>query len=164
MLKVNLRGSHFEIPIEDVLIAPNTRLAILCNEVKMEQDPGPVYLNKNPDLFNYILDYYTIGVIHFPKCVCFQRALEELKYWGLTEDALAPCCYDEFKMEEESQATLKKVQMEFADIDPNAVYPASTLETLKLEEEKCKGWKKYKPKIWRFLDEPRSSFRAQVWD
>ena len=68
-----------------VIISP------LCADTN---DPLELYFDRNPSLVNSILDSYISGEMHIPDNMCSEALKNELSFWKLEPEILAPCCWN----------------------------------------------------------------------
>ena len=79
-VRFNLRGFVFEVDRKCVESHPNSRLYELSHEQR--DNDNPIYLNRDPFVFNAILDYYVTGKMHVDG-TCANKMKDEFEFWGL---------------------------------------------------------------------------------
>uniref|UniRef100_A0A914WS89 Uncharacterized protein n=1 Tax=Plectus sambesii TaxID=2011161 RepID=A0A914WS89_9BILA len=55
-------------------------------------DSGEYYFERTSKAFDPIIDFYMTGNLHKPSDMCPDRFREELLFWGLVKEEMAPCC------------------------------------------------------------------------
>lgn len=128
-----------------------------------------LFIDRNPFIFNYILDYLTQGDLHIPACLCLDSFQKELQFWGFENKHLAACCYDRVLKETEAKETNARltklwVKMtkpkEFKVNKPDDHCPSSSGKV------KCTRisqlFHKYREKVWNILENHFSSKAAMV--
>lgn len=88
---ISLRGTQFitsSISVRDLLdkLSKEEHAEIKTN--------GDYFLDRNPVLFHYVLDYFSGRKFHLPKGICAIEAREELEFWMIPVDAVPNCCYE----------------------------------------------------------------------
>lgn len=116
--------------------------------------PQPVYFfDRDPEIFRFVLDYYRTGELHLPTNICGPFVRKELIFWGIDESLIDPCCMPAYMRYDEEKRTKKTLFRDcFEDID-------SMQNLVKFS----RGWKKWRYRMWLFMDHPTSSFAAQIW-
>ncbi|VDL94699.1 unnamed protein product [Schistocephalus solidus] len=115
--------------------------------------PQPVYFfDRDPEIFRFVLDYYRTGELHLPSNICGPFVRKELIFWGIDESLIDPCCMPAYMRYDEEKRTKKTLFRDcFEDID-------SMQNLVKFS----RGWKKWRYRLWLFMDHPSSSFVAKV--
>lgn len=120
---------------------------------KNSVSPQPVYFfDRDPEIFRFVLDYYRTGELHLPTNICGPFVRKELIFWGIDESLIDPCCMPAYMRYDEEKRTKKTLFRDcFEDID-----------SMKNLVKFSRGWKKWRYRMWLFMDHPTSSFAAQV--
>lgn len=115
--------------------------------------PQPVYFfDRDPEIFRFVLDYYRTGELHLPTNICGPFVRKELIFWGIDESLIDPCCMPAYMRYDEEKRTKQTLFRDcFEDID-------SMQNLVKFS----RGWKKWRYRLWLFMDHPTSSFAAKV--
>ena len=94
------------------------------------------------------------GSLHKPADLCMERFMEELVYWGLQREELAPCCAWE-QQEAANGSAVNHLQRgkTSAEKDDEDVE----------DEFKGKLFARLRRPIWRFLEDARSSISAKIF-
>lgn len=113
----------------------------------------PVYFfDRDPEIFRFVLDYYRTGELHLPTNICGPFVRKELIFWGIDEALIDPCCMPAYMRYDEEKRTKKTLFRDcFEDID-------SMQNLVKFS----RGWKRWRYRMWLFMDHPTSSYVAQV--
>ena len=92
-LKLNVGGTEFLTFQSSILAYPDTRLAALSKDSpEYDSEIDTFFFDRNPHLFNFILDLYRKGELHFPDTLCHKAAKEELDFWGIGCEYISECC------------------------------------------------------------------------
>ena len=153
-LTLNVGGTMFLTRRSTLRNVPNTLLSDLTEDGPFFHPPSGQYLfDRNPDIFQYILDYYRTDQLHFPHNLCGPTIKKELDYWGIEEKNLQTCCWNHYKEFSEQEETLLKLGSAFNTVD-------------RFEDKKrnflMSHVHKWRARIWYFLEDPKSSIGAQV--
>ncbi|OWF46555.1 potassium voltage-gated channel protein Shaw-like [Mizuhopecten yessoensis] len=152
---LNVGGRMFETTYATLHTQPETRLGKLsmdsneyCEETKQ------FFFDRNPDFFNSLLDFYRTGELHLPSCYCGASLRHELSFWELQEEDLSECCLQVYYKYDNDKETMKTLEASVSvrDLDyTDKECAASTFVCVKRA-------------IWLFLDQPKSSFLAKMFN
>lgn len=120
----------------------------------IQQAPPVVYFyDRDPEIFRFVLDYYRTGELHLPSSICGPFVRKELIFWGIDESLIGPCCMPAYMRYDEEKRTKNTLFRDcFEDID-------SMQNLVKFS----RGWKKWRYRMWLFMDHPSSSLPAKIW-
>ena len=150
---VNVRGIRFAVFSSHLAKRPKSRLAMISkSDANFSVCDDEFYFDRNPTVFNSLLDFYSQGEMHLPTNICIQAFRRELEYWRLEPELLAPCCWSKYRKAEEEERTLARVQKEWGTFGAR-IYTDVDEHGNKVPT---------KQKIWLFLNEPQTSFGAKV--
>lgn len=93
-ITLNIGGKVFEVFSSTLKRFPDSRLAKL-NE-KSEAfcfDGGEYFFDRNPVVFEAILEAYRTGELHIPRDICGSLVKRELEFWEISPSYLSPCCW-----------------------------------------------------------------------
>ncbi|GAA38997.2 potassium voltage-gated channel subfamily C member 2, partial [Clonorchis sinensis] len=118
----------------------------------IQQAPPVVYFyDRDPEIFRFVLDYYRTGELHLPSSICGPFVRKELIFWGIDESLIGPCCMPAYMRYDEEKRTKNTLFRDcFEDID-------SMQNLVKFS----RGWKKWRYRMWLFMDHPSSSLPAK---
>ena len=149
-------GKHFSTRLSNLTRHPNTRLA---NALESGDQFDPVKkafrFDRNPDIFTYVLDYYRSGELHFPHQLCGPTVKKELRFWGIDENEIEPCCWSRYKEHDDQMESLHELGQAFAETD--FTFRRSDMLLLSAVQ-------KWRERVWKFLEDPTSSKLAHVSD
>lgn len=105
-VKLNVRGYKYKVPTSLLEKFPGTRL----NQLRYEENKlslcddydcikNEYYFNKDPFIFNQILNYMSTNELHLNKNECVASIRNELNYWKIDDNLIKLCCkrnYNEF--------------------------------------------------------------------
>ncbi|KAK3084435.1 hypothetical protein FSP39_013535 [Pinctada imbricata] len=153
---INVGGVKFVTYQGTLSNFPNTKLGKL-NDKSSDYDSinGEYFFDRNPHLFQYILDYQRKGTIHVPRSFCAKTIRDELEFWELDDRALDSCCR-KFFFETMSDILQIEALEESLKSAPERLYDV-------LSETSTENTRTWKDKVWLFLDNARSSLAAKIW-
>ena len=146
IITLNVGGVCHEVLWKTLQSIPNSRLGELPspNTEKQQANSGPqtknVYFDRNPIIFNSILDFYRTGKLHFNEDICPDSISDELQFWMISEDNISPCCQETFMMKK--MKTARKVENK-SKLNENQQVTTS--------------------RIWNILENPSSSIPARLY-
>lgn len=164
---LNVGGFKHEVMMRTLNKIPNSRLGSLngastkedllnfCDDYNLER--LEFYFDRDPTLFNYILNYYRTGKLHVSESLCPVDLNNELIYWDLDQPLMDVCCEEKlYNKEKEVDQTLA-----------NYVSIMKEVKIQKAQEKKDKlnKFKRIKSKIWNLVDnsfDKNSSSLAKV--
>ena len=159
-IRINVGGKTFECYASTLQRFPHSKLAVMThNDVTFDSQNDEYFFDRNPRMFDCILDCYRTGELHFPHCFCGPVIRSELQFWNLRETLIAPCCWKSYKFYEEEEKALEMLEKTFATTSPK-IYANSPRSyepnTLRFE------WTKRRRQVLSFLEDPHSSRAAKV--
>ena len=151
--KLNVGGSIFEIPKECLMRYPDTLLGTLSKD-SAAYDPitESFFFNRNPEIFNNVLDLYRTDSLHLPSGTCSGVIRRELAFWKIPLDKLCQCCQQSYFRYERELAFINILKKTFDENDLN----------YDNEEIQRSRFKFVLSRIWLFFDQPKSSIYARV--
>uniref|UniRef100_A0A914DYG4 BTB domain-containing protein n=1 Tax=Acrobeloides nanus TaxID=290746 RepID=A0A914DYG4_9BILA len=152
IFKLNVGGKSYRIRSEMVLTCREpslmTKLISADHEERLKMTDGystiteEYYLERNVRVADHVIDYFVSGLLHKPEAICTERFREELEYWQLNTNQLAPCC---------------------SMLDTSS-FPQRLREKQDEEREfdgaKCSAIRKL---MWEIMEDPSSSFLAKIF-
>jgi hypothetical protein len=149
ILVVNVGGTRFEVNRKSLAKYPGTKLFEIAGDSR-STDCKEVYLDRNPVVFDTILNYYRTGELHIPNYLCGPFVRGELKYYNIPDHFIEPCCWVGYSAHMDTETALAKfdgTKSESEKVDPDALQG---------------GWEQLKSKAWIFMEDPNSSLLAKV--
>ena len=159
---LNIGGFKYEIFIEKLNQIQQSRLEKiyhadsiedindLCDFFKPKENE--LYFDRDPIIFNNILNYYRSGKMHFLDNTCPLAIKDELEYWGLNEIDFEKFCSLNFYLKKEN--CLEEIQYQKSE-DIN-------IKQLKKKISKTNRCITNKEKIWNIVNKPETSINAKV--
>lgn len=161
---LNVGGTVFITFLETLQKYPKTKLGSL-NEDSPHFRKGSCFyfFDRNPELFNTILDFYRNDVLHFPTHICSGLWHQELRYWGLSIGSISDCCHSTYVQYFKNDKIIRNLRRaldkednwELRTFGTNQL--ASSTEVISTEFVPA-----FRVCVWKFLSEPRSSISAKV--
>ena len=129
-IKLRMRGIKFETCQKAALKYPETLLSKVVSEKRSFYNPATdeFIFDRDPFIFNSILNFYCTGHLHFQHNMCRQEVQKELEFWEIDETTLSPCCWVWFVQKETMQKRCEAVSNNALADDEEAV---ATLRGLK---------------------------------
>ncbi|XP_053549996.1 potassium voltage-gated channel subfamily C member 3 [Bombina bombina] len=95
---INVGGIKFETYASTLLTFPGTKLASLaesasCSANDYDQKNNEFFFDRNPKVFEYVLDFYRTKHLHCSDDMCRSVMMEELNFWDISSTHLARCCW-----------------------------------------------------------------------
>ncbi|KAL3316279.1 hypothetical protein Ciccas_005073 [Cichlidogyrus casuarinus] len=138
---------------KNLLSAPVNAMTSSALELDLKEDNAIYYYDRDPEIFRFVLDYYRTGELHLPSNICGPFVRKELIYWGIDESFILPCCMPAYMRYDEERRIKKSLFKDcFEDID--------SMQNL---VNCCRGLKRWRYRLWLFLDHPSSSLVAKIW-
>ena len=95
MVRLNVGGQLFVTSRSNLRRIPDTRLSDLSeDDANYDSNERHWFFDRNPQLFNCILDFYRTDELHFPHSICGPTIKKELIYWQIHEGDIQPCCWN----------------------------------------------------------------------
>jgi len=145
-LSINISGHKFECWRSSLEKYPNTLLGSVEKDFFYDDETNEYFLDRDPEMFRHILNFYRTGRLHFPKEECIIAYEEELAFFGIESELMADCCiefYEEKKRENEERLLSEAT-------NDNEIVDDSELN-LSMRE-----------RLWRAFEEPQSGTLALV--
>jgi potassium voltage-gated channel Shal-related subfamily D protein 2 len=146
-LTINISGQRFEAWRSTLEKYPHTLLGSVEKEFFYDEETNEYFLDRDPDLFRHILNFYRTGRLHYPKNECITAYDEELSFFGIISDLMGDCCYEEYRdRKRESQERLLDERNADSNEDKNPIKAKNIREV-----------------IWRAFENPHTSTMALVF-
>lgn len=94
---INISGHRFECWRSTLEKYPQTLLGSVEKEFFYDDETNEYFLDRDPELFRHILNFYRTGHLHYPKNECIMAYDEELAFFGIIPDLMGDCCYEEYR-------------------------------------------------------------------
>ena len=164
---LNVGGFKHEVMMRTLNKIPNSRLGSLngmssiedlchfCDDYNLEK--LEFFFDRDPTLFNYILNYYRIGKLHISSDLCPVILKKELVYWKLDKPKMDLCCEEKLY---EKQKELDRAILDYKLIENDV--------QVKIKEDiyvNSTKFRMFKNKIWNMVDnsfDANSSILAKV--
>jgi hypothetical protein len=162
---LNIRGIKYDVPLNQLNRLPNSRLSdlkyqldknnndlIKLNNICDDYDLNKMefYFNRDPFIFNSILNYHLNGKLHIDNSFCVILVGDELNYWKIDQDLISNCCewsYNDKKDDVQNDIETEKKLIE--KITHQESFDNFILPYLR-------------KKIWYIMEKPSSSIWAKV--
>ena len=144
-LLINISGHKFECWRSTLEKYPNTLLGSVEKDFFYDEETNEYFLDRDPEMFRHILNFYRTGRLHYPKNECITAYDEELSFFGIVPDLMADCCYEEYR-DRKRENTERQMEEK---INENG--ESISTEELSLRE-----------KMWRAFENPHTGTMALV--
>lgn len=150
-IRFNVRGALITTLGSKFSKFPNTKLGRLTKDApEYNEQLDEYFIDRNPMVFHFILDFYDRGELHLPKTLCAGSIKNELKFWEIHENVLRSCCWKtRYHDEDDSEAYAMIDDLDFK-VKPESIMNNEGMNILKHE-------RRLRYNIWRILQKPASS-------
>jgi potassium voltage-gated channel Shal-related subfamily D protein len=93
IVTLNVSGRKFCTWESTLKKYPNTLLGSEALKLFFDHEKKEYFLDRDPHMFRYILNYYKVGKLHLSVEDCVDAFQEELQYFGISVDEINDCCY-----------------------------------------------------------------------
>ncbi len=111
LLTINVGGARFVTARSTLERIPGTRLS---NLQRTDRNFNPAsqewFFDRNPALFNFLLDYYRSNELHFPHNFCGPSIRKELLYWKIDETEISTCCWNRYREFEQEKKIFERIE------------------------------------------------------
>lgn len=94
-ITINVSGRRFCTWDSTLKKYPNTLLGSEAIKLYFDDDKKEYFLDRDPHMFRYILNFYRDGKLHYSYEDCLGAFHEELRFYGIDTDNLNDCCWEE---------------------------------------------------------------------
>ncbi|XP_060070100.1 potassium voltage-gated channel protein egl-36-like [Ylistrum balloti] len=154
-VKLNIRGVRFETRSSTLGFYPNSLLACLDHSSDYwDEENGEYFFERDPDIFNSILNLYTIHELHVPKNICGAVFRKEMEFWKIPVSCISECCWKAYYEIDDTTDVMENLRK------------ANNVNGLRGKEDDNDGINRdsIRYKIWIALDNPKSSKAALIWN
>jgi potassium channel subfamily V member 2 len=153
-IKLNVGGVKFEILSKTLQNVKKGRLwkinnaqkecdlKELCDDYNLKE--REFYFDRNPALFNYILNYYRVGRLHINESLCAVDLNNELIYWELDQPLMDVCC--------EEKLDNKEIEIDTTLTAYIKIHSEVKIQRLRDAKSKLNDLDKLKKKVWNIVD------------
>ena len=93
----NIGGSRFETLTSTIIQRCGLKWYTNLQELSDgEDDVEEFFIDRNPIMFQCILDYCRTGHLHIPHNICGPYIRQELEFWDISPALIRPCCWAPF--------------------------------------------------------------------
>ncbi|XP_063727365.1 potassium voltage-gated channel subfamily C member 4-like isoform X3 [Symsagittifera roscoffensis] len=173
----NVGGIRHETYRNTLYSVPNTRLYSLAKKnprdaEEYDSDSREFFFDRHPGAFEQIINFYRTGKLHCPMDICGPMFEEELRYWGIEEKLIEPCCWMNYIKHRDAEASMNlfegngpssvnTTEDEEGDLELSTTAAKFGMSESSRRRTKTK-WERIKPKVWRLIDDPYSSCCANI--
>ena len=157
LITLNVGGARFVTMRATLERVPETRLSNLSRtDPNFNIATNEWYFDRNPAMFNYILDFFRCDELHFPHNHCGPSIKKELLYWKVDECYISPCCWNRYREFDQEQKIFDNIDKAFESrTQSRFVCPMSDIVA-------PSQWQIWRRRVYFFLEEPMSSRPAKV--
>ena len=96
-VRINVGGRKFQTWESTLRKYPDTLLGSNQKEKYFDYNSREYFFDRDPGFFRHILNFYRKGKLHFSAEQCELPYEEELDFYRIDAEYIAPCCRDEFE-------------------------------------------------------------------
>lgn len=147
-LRINVSGCRFETWLHTVEKFPDTLLGSKEREFYVDDEAQEIFLDRDPEIFRYVLGFYRTGKLHLPKHLCIAEFVEDLAFYGIQPEVIGDCCSEDYhdRMRENNERISDNDKASEEDALKTIV-----VQTVSLRE-----------RTWRAFENPHASTTALV--
>ena len=158
LMTLNVGGARFVTTRNTLERVTGTRLSNLHRtDPNYNPTTGEWFFDRNPALFNYILDFYRTDELHFPHNYCGPSIKKELIYWTIDETDISSCCWNRYREFEEENRIFDQIEQAFESRNINLARSSYNSDM-----PNPTTWQIWRQRLYLFLEEPMSSRAAKV--
>ncbi|XP_006269097.2 potassium voltage-gated channel subfamily D member 1 isoform X1 [Alligator mississippiensis] len=152
-LVLNVSGRRFETWRATLERYPDTLLGGAERDFFYDEEAGEIFLDRDPEVFRYVLNFYRTGHLHCPRHECIQAYDEELSFYGLAPELVGDCCLEDYRdrkkenLERLAEDEEAEGLAEAASQPPSAASPPPSA----------------RQRLWRAFENPHASTTALVF-
>ncbi|CAL1538846.1 unnamed protein product, partial [Lymnaea stagnalis] len=113
------------------------------------------FFDRDPEVFRSVLNYWRTGRLHLPSTMCGPQVEEELKFWGLSEIDIEPCCWNNYNTWMQTIKSLKKMEH---DRDPAYLHAHEPKQHVPVTKRQ-----RLRAAFWNILTDPAYSLAAKIY-
>ncbi|OWF39580.1 potassium voltage-gated channel protein egl-36-like [Mizuhopecten yessoensis] len=154
-VKINIRGVRFETRCSTLRFFPKSLLASLNhNSEYWDEENDEYFFERDPDIFNSILNLYTMHELHVPKNICGTVFRKEMEFWKIPVSCISECCWKAYYEIDDTTEVMENLRK------------ANSVNGLKMKEDEIDEINRdsIRYKIWLALENPKSSKAALIWN
>ena len=98
-LSLNVGGVRFQTLRSTLAREPHTTLGELARNTPVFADDHQkqdYYFDRSSTMFDYVLNYYRTGELHFPHNFCPSVVKQELEFWNIDGKEMQDCCWKRY--------------------------------------------------------------------
>ncbi|KAK3083867.1 hypothetical protein FSP39_004359 [Pinctada imbricata] len=153
IVNITVGGKVFRTTQETLDNFPNTRLGKLTHTSdEYDAETDSFIFDRNPDMFNKILDLYRLGEFHISSNICGSTLRKEMEYWQIPTTHIGECCIQHYFKYDDDMKVMQKLRKNFDDLDYTDI------------ECKSSRYKRWMRKVWLTVDQPLSSIYARIYN
>jgi hypothetical protein len=95
LVTLNVSGRRFVTWESTLKKHPSTLLGSEMLSVFFDKKHREYFLDRDPHMFRYILNFYRIGKLHLSSEDCDESFKDELHFFGICPTELEPCCWED---------------------------------------------------------------------
>lgn len=149
-VEINVGGTIFLTTFQTLSKIKETRLSSLKRDIALDKCIAKFFFDRNPEIFNSILDLYRTGELHFPSNFCGATIRNELEFWEIDKKYVSECCLASLYRHDDELEILKEIKN------------LQNGKALDIPKEECRDgcWRDY---LWKVLQYPATSRKASVF-
>jgi hypothetical protein len=147
-LVINISGKRYACLRSSLEKYPETLLGSCEREYFYDEENDEYFIERDPELFKYVLNFYRTGRLHFQKNECIAAFEDELSFFGISIDYISDCCYEDFVNKK------RETNLDFLiSSNTNKQIPVKNPEEVLT----------FRMRLWQRLERPQTSTAALVF-
>lgn len=147
---INVSGRRFKIDDYFLSVYPETLLGSKARSFFYDAEKKEYFFDRDSDAFRHIWNFYYTGYLHCPQDECLDAFVDEMKYFGLSENHMCSCCWSDVFSPEIEQLTNKRKERECED------------ERLEQQKRALGPDKTFRQRLWATFQDPSISLTAKI--
>ena len=116
IVNINVGGTIFSTTLSTLRLIPNTRLARLsASSAEYIQEKDHFFFDRNPEVFQSVLDLYRHGNLHVPSNICGATLKREMDFWQIPLERIQSCCLAIICKHEDAISAMNLLQASVAE-------------------------------------------------
>ena len=145
---LNISGKRYICLRSTLEKYPDTLLGSDEKEFFYDDENDEYFMERDPELFKYILTFYRTGRLHFQKNDCLYAFEDELTFFGIKADFIGDCCYEDY--------INKKREMSLDFLKEDSKNNLTIADMKRLDDT-------FRKRLWRRFENPQTSTIAIVF-
>ncbi|XP_076439133.1 potassium voltage-gated channel protein Shaw-like [Babylonia areolata] len=141
-------------------------------------DRGEYFLDRDPEVFNCVLNFLRTGHLHLHHCFCGPHVEEELRFWGVAPVHIEPCCWQVYHKWSSVVESIKRLDRDSKSGPTPCIGIRTSRRTSRRRGNRDsqgdvdtggrrrrwkRKWEVGTNRVWDTLTDPKSSLMAKIY-